>query len=307
MLVLPIAGAAQGRSEPPPGPPPVRLLAAGEPRLPGRTPEIPVSGRQTNRGESPPTPRNVASPSAFKTGGATPVRDDGPASTRKPTSPKFSVQPARALAPTARGAVEVSAGFAAWGALRPDGAPTPQSRTGGPLDQSDVAPTPHRPKPVAPMKKTRKRLGLVLLGGAVLASAVAMQVRLGRAMHAARIAAASAAPAVPATMPLAMTPEIDERAASAPGSLALAASSPFEPGASASEAAAPTALPAAPQTESSTAVPAQADRKRKPHVGGPHAASTPMDVTAAILAAQARADAFLKGRPASSVEPDPGR
>jgi len=246
MLVLPIAGAERGRSEPAPASPPVStsLLAAGATRRPGRIKEDPPNG----------------------------------------------------------GAVEVSPGFAARRPVHPAVAPTPHGRTGGPAD-AYRARAARRPGPEAPTRKTGRLLGLVLLCCAALASAVVIQLRLGRAMHAARIAAIAEAPAA---IPRPVTQSLDERAAPGREPVAIPASLSVEHGASASKAAEPTAMPAAP-TESPTVAPAPTDRKRVRPIQSPRAASQPVDVAAAIQAAQARADAFLRGPPASSVEPNSTR
>jgi len=305
MLVLPIAGAERGRSEPPAALPPVStsLLTAGAIRHLGRIKADPPNGGQTNRGESSPAPLIVASPNAFERDRATLSREDGPGQVRKPVASKMSVLQAPAPAPRARGVVGVSPGFAATGAFHPDGAPTPQGRAAG---SADGYRAPHLHGSVAPTRKRGRLLGLVLLCCAALASAVVIQLRLGRAMHAARIAAISAAPAAPAAIPLPMPRALDELAAPGRDPVAIPASLSVEPGASAPEAAVPTAMPTAP-TESSMVAPAPADRKRGRHVPGSRAASQPADVAAAIQAAQARADAFLGGRPASSAEPNSTR
>ena len=245
---------------------------------------LPITGAERGRSEPPP---------AF---GQAP----------RPVTSKMSVQPAPAPAPQARGGVEASPGFAARGTFHPEVAPTPPSGTGGPVD-AYRAPAAHLPRPMAPARRRGRRLGLVLLCCcAALASAVAIQPWLGRARHDARIAANSTAPAVPAAIPQPMTRALDEREAPSREPVAIPASLSVEPGASASEAEEPTAMPAAP-TEPSTLAPAPTDRKRDRHVRSPRATSRPADVAAAIQAAQARADAFLAGRPASSVEPNSTR
>lgn len=307
MLVLPIAGAERGRSESPPALPPVStsLLAAGAGRRPGRIKEEPPSGAQTNRGESSPAALFVASPNSLERDRARLPRAVGPGQARRPVASKMSVQPAPTPAPQALGAVEVSPGFAARGAFHPAVAPTPLGRTGGPVD-AYRARAAHLPRPVAPTSRRGRRLGLVLLCCAALASAAVIHLWLGRAMHATRIAAISAAPAATAAISQPMTRALDERAAPSREPVAIPASLSVEPGASASEAAEPTAIPAAP-SESSTGAPAPTDRKRDRRLRSPRATSQPADIAAAIQAAQARADAFLGGRPASSVEPNSTR
>jgi hypothetical protein len=120
-------------------------------------------------------------------------------------------------------------------------------------------------------------------------------------MRAARVAAMSAVAAPPAATPLDTARGTDDPAAAGPGSASSPASSSVEPDAQdapAPEGAQPAAMPAL-ATETPT-VARSASRER--HARSPHAASQPIDVAAAVLAAQARADAFLGGRAASSAD-----
>lgn len=303
MLVLPLAGAVQGRSEPPATPPPVskRPLSAGDTRPPARSIAGPPQESQTRPGGPP---RIVVSSSEIEPDRATRVRQDWRAPARLPMATKTSLQPALALAPRGRRALEISPGGTAWGAFRPDAAPRTQGPTGSPRDERFPARAPQPPKAGARTRKTGRSLGLVLLCCAALASAVVLQWRLSRAMRAARAAAMSAVAAPAAANTLATVRGDDDRAAAGPGSPAVAASSSNEPDAPdapdvpAPAGAEPAALPAL-----ATASPTLARSvPRERHARSPHAASQAIDVAAAVLAAQARADAFLGARAASSVD-----